>query len=578
MDWRDRFRAPAVTSAQVARENEGRGVVITDIDDKFQAYAWDRREGSLRQVTDAKSAVISTAISHDGQWIYAIVETEAGTEIGHVHRFSFDGSWSEDITPDLPYYSSFGFTPTAEGLLIVAGLEGRQSVLVVDEEGVRALPMPSLVLRVLPAQGNGAVVTMTTPGRGMVPMTQVVDTVSGAVLAEARDASVGATNGARIAVGFIEGDWVRPGIWQEGEVSPIEVDIEGDVTPTDWSADGSTILLSQSHRSKSALYLYEVGAGEIVPLASPPGGTYPMSLAKLIDSRRAISVWSDANNPWRVFESTPQHYALALDLTEQRSFPGPLWEEFTVPSPEGHEIQSWLLRPEGEGPWPTVVYTHGGPTSVAGPMFSPLAGAWFDAGFAVASINYRGSTTFGESFRESLTGNLGGPEVADVVAATRWLVDNGVARPDAIVKNGYSYGGYLTLQLLGTHPDLWAAGVAGAPIADWRMTYEDSNDVLKGYFVSIWGGTPDQLGAVMDNASPRTYVSEYQAPLLISQPEGDSRTPMRPVQRFVDEMRDNGKDVDLRILAGGHAGSGIGQTIEMMESWLEFATRVVGLV
>ncbi len=579
MDWRDRFRAPAVTSAHVARDNEARGVVITDIDDKFQAYAWDRVDGSLRQVTDTKGAVISTAISHDGEWIYAMVESEAGTEIGHVHRFSFDGTWSEDTTPDVGLYSSFGLRPTPEGILIVAGLEGRQSLLVVDGTGSRAITMPSLVIGVsADEEGGRAVATMSTPGQGMVPMMNVVDLKSGEFLAEVHGMAAGAIRGDRIAVGRVDGEWIRPGIWGDGQVTPIETDVEGDLAPTDWSNDGSAILLSGSHRSKSALYLYDTSTGSVIPVACPPGGTYPMSLARFVGSRRVISVWSDANNPWRVFESTPESYELALDLDEQRSFPGPLWEEINVPSDAGHKIQGWLLRPGGEGPWPTVLYTHGGPTSVAGPMFSPIAGAWFDSGFAVASINYRGSTTFGQSFREALTGNLGGPDVDDVVAAARWLVESGIARRDAIIKNGYSYGGYLTLQSLGTHPDLWAGGVAGAPIADWRMTYEDSNDILKGYFVSIWGGTPDHLGDSMDRSSPRSYVADYRAPLLISQPEGDSRTPIRPVQVFVDELTQNGKDVDLRIMAGGHAGSGISQTIEMMESWLEFGTRVLGPV
>ena len=578
MDWRDRFRAPAVISAHVARSNPDRGVVITDVDDKYQAYAWDRIDDSIRAVTDAKAAVITTAISHDGNWIYALVENETGTEIGHIHRFSFDGTLSEDNTPDLGYYSSFGFVPTPTGLVAVVGMDGGQAVVVVDEQGTRTLAMPSLVIGLaMPPGGEKAAVTMATPGKGMVPMMRVIDLGSGEVLGEGTDMRGGAMRGEEVAVGFVDGEWIRPGIWEGGAVRQIETDLPGNVTPVDWAQDGSTILLTQSHRSKTALHLYEVSTGDITALVSPPGATYPESNAELIDPRRVISLWSDANNPWRVFESTPQAYSLALALDEQGSFPGPQWEEFMFPSTGGATIQGWLLRPPGEGPWPTVLYTHGGPTSVAGPTFSPIGSAWYDAGFAVASINYRGSTTFGESFREALTGNLGGPDIDDVVAARTWLVANGIAEPDAIVKNGYSYGGYLTLQSLGTHPDLWAAGVAGAPIADWRMSYEDSNDVLKGYFVSIWGGTPDEVADTMGKASPRTYVSDYQAPLLISQPEGDSRTPMRPVQLFVDELNEHGKEIDLRIMTGGHAGSGITQTVEMVETWLDFATPIVGL-
>ncbi|MDX1468083.1 MAG: prolyl oligopeptidase family serine peptidase [Acidimicrobiia bacterium] len=578
VDWRDRFRAPAVTFAQVARDEASRGVVITDIADKFQAYAWDRSRGSIRQVTDAKGAIIASAISRDGNWIYAMVENEAGTEIGHLHRFSFDGSYSEDVTPGLPYYTSFGFAPTLSGLVAVAGIEGKQALLVVDAETVRVIHVPSLVQGLaVTKDGTRAAVTMTTPGQGMVPMMHVLDLESEEVLYELPNMRGGAILDEQVAVSYVDGEWAAPAIWSDGSVTPLKVRLDGSVTPVDWSEDGSTILLSQSFRSSSQLHLYHVETGEVTQLISPPGATYPMSYPSLVDAQRALSIWSDANNPWRVFELGPEGYEVSLQLEEQKTFPGPLWEEFTFSSTGGIEIQGWLLRPEREGPWPTILYTHGGPTSVSGPSFAPISSAWYDSGFAVAAINYRGSTTFGESFREALTGNLGGPDVEDVVAARNWLVDQGIAEPDSIVKNGYSYGGYLTLQGLGTHPDLWAAGVAGAPIADWKMAYEDSNDVLKGYFVSMWGGTPDELGEAMVKGSPLTYAANYEAPLLISQPEGDSRTPLRPVRTFVETLKENGKEVDLRIMSAGHAGAGISQTIEMMESWIDFAKRAVGL-
>ena len=51
------------------------------------------------------------------------------------------------------------------------------------------------------------------------------------------------------------------------------------------------------------------------------------------------------------------------------------------------------MTPAGDGPWPTIVYTHGGPTSVASPTFDPMCQAWVDSGYAILSVNYRGSTT-----------------------------------------------------------------------------------------------------------------------------------------------------------------------------------------
>lgn len=575
MDWRERFRAPAVVSAAVARNTPERGVVITDVGGTLQAHAWDRETGTLRQVSSADTAVITAAISPDGAWIYAMVDDVPGSELGHLHRFPFDGGEPEDVTPDLDPYTTLGFRPTPTGVIAAGGMAGGPVLIVVDGDLVTVHRMDAMVIGLALSSGSVAAVTTATPGRGLTPTTRRLDLVTGEILHEGPEMQAGAIHDGQVAVGYLDGDWMRPGLWDGSVLEPIEVDVPGDVTPVDWSDDGSRILLFQSHRSKNGLFLYDLASASTVALTTPDGAFRPMQEPSLIGSDRALGVWSDANHPWRVFESTPERVEQALVIEGQRSFPGPGWEEFVFPSTGGVEIQGWLLRPDGDGPWPTVLFTHGGPTSVAGPVFSPVCSAWFDAGFAVASINYRGSITFGQSFREALTGRIGGPDVEDVVAGWRWLVDNGIADPDRVVKNGYSYGGYLTLQSLGTHPDLWAAGVAGAPVADWKMMYEDENDVLRGYQISLFGGGPDELADRYAEASPRSYVSEYRAPVLISQPENDSRTPIRPVRTFVEDMRAHGKQVELHLMRGGHAGSGKQQTIDMVQTWLDFARATI---
>lgn len=71
-------------------------------------------------------------------------------------------------------------------------------------------------------------------------------------------------------------------------------------------------------------------------------------------------------------------------------------------------------------------------------------------------------------------------EMEDLAAAGHWLVKEGIARADAILLSGASYGGYNTLMGLGKWPDLWAGGMALIAIADWAMNYEDSAGTLKG--------------------------------------------------------------------------------------------------
>jgi dipeptidyl aminopeptidase/acylaminoacyl peptidase len=247
----------------------------------------------------------------------------------------------------------------------------------------------------------------------------------------------------------------------------------------------------------------------------------------------------------------------------------------TVPATDGSECQAWLLRPAGAGPWPAILYSHGGPTSVAGPTFSAICQAWADHGYAVLSVNYRGSTTFGDAYREALTGRVGEVDVADMVAGHRWLVESGTAIPELVILNGWSWGGYLTLQTMGTHPGRWAAGIAGAPLADWILSTEDQNASLDAYDRALFGTTVDEDREARVRASPRTHVGSFDAPVLITTPREDSRTPIRQIEAFVDDLRRAGGEVRLDVVAGGHIGVGQEHWISIMETWLSFADEIV---
>ena len=121
------------------------------------------------------------------------------------------------------------------------------------------------------------------------------------------------------------------------------------------------------------------------------------------------------------------------------------WRSVQFNSSDGHPVQGWLGTPEGEGPFPTVLYMIGGPMSVQPNIFSAESQAWLDHGFAFLTINYRGCATFGRDHQFKIIGDLGHWEVEDMVAARQWLIDNDIAIADEILLSGWSYGGYLTL-------------------------------------------------------------------------------------------------------------------------------------
>lgn len=254
------------------------------------------------------------------------------------------------------------------------------------------------------------------------------------------------------------------------------------------------------------------------------------------------------------------------------------WKSVTFPSSDGQIIQGWLGLPDGDGLFPTVIEMHGGPTEVQANLFFPDSQAWLDHGFAYFTINYRGSTTFGREFEQKIWGQPGRWEIEDLVASRHWLVQNNIAKSEAILLTGWSYGGYLTLLGLGKAPEFWAGGMAGIAIADWAIKYEDAAETLRGANASLFGGTPQEKPEQYRISSPITYAENVKAPVLIIQGRNDTHTPPRQVKMYETKMKALGKDIELYWYDTGHAGSwtSVEEGIRHQELMLRFAYRVLG--
>jgi dipeptidyl aminopeptidase/acylaminoacyl peptidase len=116
-------------------------------------------------------------------------------------------------------------------------------------------------------------------------------------------------------------------------------------------------------------------------------------------------------------------------------------------------------------------------------------------------------------------------------------------------------GGYLTLQAMGVHPQLWAGGIGGVVVADWITQYEDESEMLRGYDMALFGGTPEQKRDAYVRASPITYVENLAAPILIIQGRNDTRDPPRQVELYEAKARSLGKNVKVEWFDTGHVGS-----------------------
>ena len=600
--WRQRYRASTILWSQVAGQARGRGLAITNPSGIYQLYAWDLHTSALQQVTDVGHGVMFGTISPDGHYIYYLEDTQ-GNELGHHVRVPFEGGAPQDLAPDLPPYSGqlltvsgqsnlLGFTgATREGFTVYC-IEFRQDGSLGERRelrrshGVTFGPYFS-------HDGALAVVGSSERSGGRLQFSALaVDTLRPPPVNELWDGE--GTSVEPVMFAPLSGDSrllatsnrtgvKRPLVWdaRSGERRDLSLDgIEGEVDPLDWSHDGERVLLVQIYRAVHHLYVYDLKADRARRLEHPPGsyGWLLGVVGYFGPNGEIFAHWQDASHPLQLVAlDAHSGHLLRTVLPAGEVPPSQPWRSITFTSSDGQAIQGWLCVPEGEGPFPTILHTHGGPRLVATEAFEPECQAWVDHGFAYCSINYRGSVTFGRTFQEQIYGDLGHLEVEDMVAARTWLTDHGIAKPDQIFLGGRSYGGYLTLQALGLRPDLWAGGMAGVPVTDWTMQYEDCAGTLRGVIEGLFGGTPEDKPEQFAKSSPITYVDRVSAPVLILHNRNDTRCPARPVEAYVDRMEALGKPVEIHWYNAGHLGAMAEreQGIREQEWMLEFAYRVL---
>jgi len=216
---------------------------------------------------------------------------------------------------------------------------------------------------------------------------------------------------------------------------------------------------------------------------------------------------------------------------------------------DGLEIPAYVAESNiASKPGPTIVYVHGGPWAEVADYWSVMIASLVALGYHVVAPNFRGSTGYGEEFRLMDIGDPGGGDLEDVVHARKWAVELGIASKVAIM--GYSYGGYMTLLATGRYPDIWQCGVAGASVIDWEEMYGLSDALFKQFIDVLFAGRRE----LWKERSPITYVENVNVPLCIIHPQNDSRTPLKPVLKYISKLLKLGRTFEAHIVPDiGHA-------------------------
>ena len=186
-------------------------------------------------------------------------------------------------------------------------------------------------------------------------------------------------------------------------------------------------------------------------------------------------------------------------------------ELFTFKADDGKtDLQGTLYKPANFDPnktYPLVVSVYGGPSSRGISNRYSAANAYCEFGFLVATIANRGTTGRGKAFESASYQNLGIVDIKDQADGVRFLCQRPYVDATRVGIYGHSYGGYMSALALVKFPDVFAVGVAGAPVTDWK-NYDTT-------YTERYMRTPQENPNGYRDGSCMTYAKDLKGKLLL---------------------------------------------------------------
>jgi len=347
-----------------------------------------------------------------------------------------------------------------------------------------------------------------------------------------------------------------------------------------FSPDGSQLTYIVNVDGNTDIYLYDVktSTARSLPL---PKGVNSVAGAATAFSRDGSRLLYHQNGP---------------------AAPGDLWV-YTVAEGKSHQLTHSLLGgvraqdmvapalvhyPSKDGKWtisafvyvpynlprngqhPAIVYVHGGPSSQTMNTFNRFVQYMVNQGYLVIAPNYRGSTGYGEAFKQANLFDMGGGDLQDVLSAAEWIKQTGYVDPKKLILMGGSYGGYLTMMGVTKAPDLWAAGIPVVPFVNWFTEIQNEDPILQQSDLATMGDL-EKNKALYEDRSPINFVEHIKAPLYLLAGGNDPRCPKSEAQQVVDAVKKRNGIVEYKVYENeGHGFARVENQIDAYKRVADF--------
>ena len=248
---------------------------------------------------------------------------------------------------------------------------------------------------------------------------------------------------------------------------------------------------------------------------------------------------------------------------------------------DGQTLYYRMIKPTGfdeNQRYPVLIRVYGGPHVQYVQRSWDSRWGLFDQvmaqrGYIVFTLDNRGSARRGVKFESPIFRRMGGPEVADQMVGVRWLAEQPFVDAAHIGYFGWSYGGYMTLMMLAKHSGPIAAGVAVAPVTDWRL-YDT-------HYTERYMDDPRRFKAAYDASSLFPHLAGLKSPLYLIHGMADDNVLFTHSTQLMAELQQRGTQFDLMTYPGGKHGINQSAAVRKhvfnsIADWLDRQLRVKG--
>lgn len=227
-------------------------------------------------------------------------------------------------------------------------------------------------------------------------------------------------------------------------------------------------------------------------------------------------------------------------------------EFLTLAADDGAKLEAKIIKPpdfDASKKYPVLINVYGGPQAQEvrdvweAPLWSELMA---EKGYIIFSVDNRGSYNRGHAFETPIFHHFGKIELEDQLGGVKYLKSLPYVDASRIGIWGWSYGGYMTLYALANAPDIFKAGVAVAPVSDWRLY-----DTI---YTERYMGRPQDNADGYRDSSPVNEAGSLKAKLMIAHGTGDDNVHFANTSEMLNELIDSGRyATELMIFPGrGH--------------------------